>query len=489
VSFSTQPASALRIPTGPPALPILGWRGSLLRFFADPIAYMSWLYAEHGVVAAFTATGNGNLIFVKPGLPRSPVTLFAFSPEANYRLLTEVDTFQSSALNGPDTPAFRIQSSNIFGMSGERHRQQRRLLLPAFHKQRVEAYHYQMVHFTEQMLAAWRPGEVRDVARDMQQLTLNIVTTALFGLDVSTRTTDLGRMLQRWLTLIVSPAGLLRWDAPFMPYGQLIRLTDAIVAAIQELIAEKRTAGATGDDMLSMLIQTADEDGARLADEELIGHSSGLFIAGHETSANALSWTLLLLAQHPAILADLVDELTGLLGGAAPSIEQLGRLPLLDAVLKESLRLFPPASMLGRVAVAATELDGHAVPAGSEVIYSPYITHRIPELFDRPQLFRPERWATLKPSPYAYLPFSAGPRMCLGTAFASMELKVILALLLQRYRLELPAGLRVDRQLVITLAPAPGLPMHIYPQDRRFPANPSAITGKIHTMVVMPNAA
>lgn len=488
MSPSAEQTSDLRIPTGPPALPIVGWRGNLLRFFADPIAYMSRLYAEHGAVAAFTATGNGNLIFVKPGVPSSPVTLFAFSPEANYRLLTEVDTFQSSALNGPDTAAFRIQSSNIFGMSGERHRQQRRLLLPAFHKQRVEAYHSQMVHFTEQLLASWRPGETYDIARAMQQLTLDIVTTALFGLDVSARTTDLGRMLQRWLTLIVSPAGMLRWDAPFTPYGELIRLTDTIVAAIQELIAAKRAAGAVGDDMLSMLIQAADEDGARLTDEELIGHSSGLFIAGHETSANALSWTLLLLAQHPAILADLVDELAATLGGAAPTIEQLGRLPLLDAVIKESLRLFPPASMLGRIAVAPTELDGRAVPEGAEVIYSPYITHRIPDLFEQPQVFRPERWATIKPSPYAYLPFSAGPRMCLGTAFASMELKVILAMLLQRYRLEPPDGLRVDRQLVITLAPAPGLPMRVHAQDRRFPAAPPKLNGKIHTMVIMPNA-
>jgi cytochrome P450 len=459
----------------------------MLRFFGDPIAYMSRLYAEHGPVAAFTAGGNGNLIFVKPGVRRSPATLFAFSPAANYRLLTEVDTFQSSALNGPATPAFRVQSSNIFGMSGERHRQQRRLLLPAFHKQRVEAYHRQMVHFTEQLLAAWRPGEVRDIAADMQRLTLDIVTTALFGLDVSERTVELGKQLQRWLTLIVSPAGMLRWDAPFTPYGQLIRLTDSIVATIRTLIAEKRAAGALGDDMLSMLIQTADEDGTRLTDDELIGHSSGLFIAGHETSANALSWTLLLLAQHPAILADLVDELTGALGGAAPAIEQLGQLPLLDAVIKESLRLFPPASMLGRIAVAATELDGYAVPEGAEVIYSPYITHRIPELFERPLEFRPERWATIKPSPYAYLPFSAGPRMCLGTAFASLELKVILALLLQRYRLETPAGLRVDRQLVITLAPAPGLPMRVHAQDRRFSRSPAPIAGKVRTMVVMPN--
>lgn len=333
-----------------------------------------------------------------------------------------VDTFQSSALNGPDTPAFRVQSSNIFGTSGERHRQQRRLLLPAFHKQRVEAYHRQMVHFTEQLLTAWRPGEVRDIAADMQRLTLDIVTTALFDRDVSERTAELGRQLPRWLTLIVSPAGRLRWDAPFTPYGQLIRLTDSIVATIRTLIAEKRAARALGDDMLSMLIQTADEDGTRLTDDALIGHSSGLFIAGHETSANALSWTLLLLAQHPAILADLVAELTGALGGAAPAIEQLGQLPLLAAVIKESLRLFPPASLLGRIAVAATELDGHAVPEGAEVIYSSYITQRIPELFERPLEFRPERWATLKPSPYAYLPFSAGPRMCLGTAFASLEL-------------------------------------------------------------------
>lgn len=487
--MSTFSVSTPRTPSGPPPLPILGWRGNLLRFFADPIAYMSNLAAEHGPVAAFTSTGNPNIIFSKPGIPTSPVTLFAFSPEANYRLLTEVDTFHSSALNGPDTPAFQIQSSNIFGMSGERHRQQRRMLLPAFHKQRVESYHQQMVRFTEALLERWRPGEQRDIVHDMQRLTLDIVTAALFGLEVSARTAALGQMLQRWLTLVVSPAGLLRWDVPFTPYGQLVRLSERIVATLQVLIAEKRAAGATGEDMLSMLIQTAEADGERLTDHELIGHSSGLFIAGHETSANALSWTLLLLALHPHILADLVDELSATLGGAPPSIEQLGRLPLLDLVIKESLRLFPPASMLGRIAVEASELDGYHIPAGSEVIYSPYITHRIPELFERPNAFLPARWETIKPSPYAYLPFSAGPRMCLGTAFATMELKVILAMLLQRYRLELPAGLRVDRQLVITLAPAPGLPMRLFVQDRQFARSAGSIRGKVRTMVDLPNGS
>jgi cytochrome P450 len=482
VALSTPPE---RVPTGPPPLPVVGWRGSMIHFFSDPLAYMTRLYAEHGAVARFTSGNNGNLIFTKPGLPPSPMTLFAFSPEANYRLLTEVDTFQASSLNGPRTEAFRVQSSTIFGMSGERHRQHRRLMLPAFHRQRVEAYHSQMVHFTEQLLAQWRSGEVRDLARDMQQLTLNIVTSALFGLQVSDRTSNLGHMLQRWLPLVVSPAGFVRWDAPFTPYGKLVRLTEEIVGSIRALIAEKRAQGATGDDMLSMLIQTADEDGARLSDDELVGHSSGLFIAGHETSANALAWTLVLLAQHPQILADLVDELTATLHGAPPTIEQLGQFPLLEQVIKESLRLFPPASMLGRVAAETTELDGYAVPQGAEVIYSPYITHRIPALFEQPQRFLPRRWETIKPSPYAYLPFSAGPRMCLGTAFATMELKIILALLVQRYRFELAPDQQVDRQLVITLAPAPGLPMRIHQQDRQF-GSPVRLQGKIRTMVDLP---
>jgi cytochrome P450 len=475
-----------RLPSGPPPMAVFGWRGSLLRFFADPLAYMTRLYAEYGPVAGFTSSGNGNLIFTKPELPPSRMTIFAFSAETNYRLLTEVDTFQASSLNGPNTAAFRTQSSTIFGMSGERHRQHRRLLLPAFHKQRVEAYHGQMVHFTEQLLASWQEGEVRDIARDMQQLTLNIVSSALFGLEVSERTAQLGHMLQRWLPLVVSPAGLLRWDAPFTPYGKLVRLTEEIVQTIRAAIAEKRASGANGDDMLSMLIQAADEDGERLTDDELIGHSNGLFIAGHETSANALAWTLLLLAQHPQVLADLLDELTATLQGAPPSLAQLGQLPLLDWVIKESLRLFPPASMLGRVVASPVELAGYAVPIGSEVIYSPYITHRIPTLFERPMAFWPERWQTIKPSPYAYLPFSAGPRMCLGTAFATMELKIILAMLLQRYRLELPPNAKVDRQLVITMAPSPGLLMRINPQDRQF-SPPIRLEGKVRTMVDLPN--
>ncbi|NJO85202.1 MAG: cytochrome P450 [Blastochloris sp.] len=411
------------------------------------------------------------------------MTVFAFSPEANYQLLTDTDTFHPSAVNGPDTPAFRVLTGGFFTIGGDQYRPIRRLLLPAFHKQRVESYLSTMVAYTNLMLERWNPGETRDMCKEMQLLTLYIANKALFGLNASDETDNLGLLLQRWLNLAVSPATLVRWNQPFTPYGQLIRHADRVVTTIRALIARQRAAGARGDDMLSMLIQTVDEGGQQLTDDELVSNAGGLFIAGHETSSHALSWTLLLLALHPHILADLVDELSAVLGGGAPTIAHLDRLPLLDCVIKESMRLLPPASMLGRIAMQETELEGFAIPEGTEIIYSPYITHRIPSIFERPLAFNPERWQTIKPSPYAYLPFSAGPRMCLGAAFATLELKVILALLLQRYRVELPDGAVINRRLVMMLSPTPELPMRIHPQDRQFARRQPAVRGKIRTMV------
>ncbi len=216
-----------------------------------------------------------------------------------------------------------------------------------------------------------------------------------------------------------------------------------------------------------------------LSDEELIGHAFTLFVAGHETTSNALAATVLLLEQHPAVLADLLDELDGTLHGAAPTVAHVGTLPLLEGVIKESLRLLPPAIIGIRIAAQPTQLSGYAVPKGANVVYSEFVTQRMPELYAEPDRFKPARWATLDPSPYEYLPFAAGPHMCIGWAFAMQELRVVLAMLLQRYRLALVPGTRVD--LTVRMQPKHGLPMHVHAQDRQFGATP--VHGTIRNLI------
>jgi cytochrome P450 len=230
------------------------------------------------------------------------------------------------------------------------------------------------------------------------------------------------------------------------------------------------------------LLEARDEAGTALSEDELIGHAGVIFAAGHETSSNALSWTLFLLAQHPRVMADLCDELTAKLRGGAPSFEDLADLPLLDHVVKESLRLFPPAPLNHRITARDSELGDYRIPSGTEILSSIYHTHRIPELYADPLRFRPERWTSLDPGPYAYNPFSAGPRMCIGATFAQFEIKIVLAILLQRFRLELVPNQRIDRYFGITLAPTPRVLMKILRTDRAFP-RAAPVHGNVHGMV------
>jgi cytochrome P450 len=449
---------------GPRPDPILGWRGALIPFGADPLGFTLGVYRRYGELAALSRS--------------DPVMLFAFGPEYNRILLADASRFESN-FNGnmplpADSSAARI-STGLLAMNGDKHRQQRRLMLPAFHRQQVNGYHEAMVGQIEGVLARWSVGETRDMAHEMQELTLGVALKTLFSLDTTPEARTLGRLFKESLEISFSPLEMaLPLELPGTGRYRLLRLAERIEAYVRALIAQRRALGDTSQDVLATLIAARDEDGQALSDDELVGQTYTLFAAGHETSSNSLSWTLFLLDQHPDILADLHDELHAALGGDAPSLEQLGRLPLLDRIVKESLRLMPPASLLVRRGMAPFTLGGFALPKGATVFLSPFITHRIPEHWDEPQAFRPERWERIEPSPYAYLPFGAGPRMCIGTSFALMEIKLALALIVQRFRLALPAGTRVDPELRLTLRPRGGLPMRIFAQDRQFRRAPIA---------------
>jgi cytochrome P450 len=253
---------------------------------------------------------------------------------------------------------------------------------------------------------------------------------------------------------------------------------------MRKIITRKRTADTDEGDVLSMLLQARDaESGVGLSEDELLGHVSVIFAAGHETSANALTWTLFLLSQHPEVAADLLDELESVLQGEAPSIEQLQQLPLLERVIKESMRVLPPVPWNGRVTSKPTELGGYALPQGTEVFVSIYQTHHMPELYPNPEAFNPQRWETIEPTPYEYNPFSAGQRLCIGAAFAMMEIKIVLAMLLQRYRLQLLPQLRIDRFGLIIMAPKYGMPMVVHQQDRQFALGVGGVRGNVREMV------
>jgi len=472
---------------GPPALPVLGATRELARFLRDPIAAVGRLFDEYGQIAALVVGARTRLVSTEPN---PPGTVFLYGPDLMHALLTNHTDFHKCGLAGPLYPAEPISArkrpltrmlTGLFHVNEGEHKQHRRLLMPAFHRSRIESYRDEMVRATESLLAKYRPGAVRDVRPDMMEVTLRIATSTLFGEDLGERGLRIGREVEEWGVLFRG-AAIFPFDLPGAPYRRWLDLAHAVDRGIHELIREKRAQGATGKDMLSMLLEARDETGSRLSEDELVGHAGVIFAAGHETSSNALGWTLFLLAQHPAILADLCDELESKLHGDAPTFEQLAELPLLDRVIKESLRLFPPAPLNHRVTARDSALGEYDIPAGTEVLASIYHTHRMPELYPDPLLFRPDRWASFDPGPYAFNPFSAGPRMCIGATFALFEIKIVLALLLQRFHFELVPGQTIDRRFTITMSPAPRVLMRIQHRGRK-QTRPASVRGNVHEMV------
>jgi cytochrome P450 len=464
----------------------------VLQFVRDPLLHAERLFWRYGRMACL-ARGRSTWLVSTDKDP--PGTVLFYGADLNRQVFSQAAAYHKSALSGPlypqGEPSARRKPiarmfTGLFAVNDEAHRTQRRLLLPAFHKSRVEGYRDDMVAITESVLSTFRAGQRRDLRLDMNELTLRIVTRTLFGADLGARGVELGRLVQRWLDLLKF-AGAGDLDLPGLPYWQWLNVTHAIDREARRIVAQKRRCGGDRRDILAALLDARDEQGAVLSEDELIGHASVLFAAGHETSSNALCWTLALLSQHPAIAGALHEELSGKLRGSAPSVQQLAELPLLDGVVKESLRLCPPAPFNHRIVAHDTELDGHTLPRGTELISSAYHTHRMPELYPEPQRFLPSRWETLDPGPYAYSPFGGGPRMCIGASFALMEIKLVLAVLLQRFRLALPENALLDRSVTITMRPHPRMEMLVHAADGAYAADARGVRGDFARMVDLPS--
>lgn len=489
--MSAAVAPALTVP-GPPAR--LGGYLNLMRVVRDPIAEMGRLFAAYGPVASLARGARPRLF---SSYPRTEGVVFVRGPELLRQVATDAETYHRYHLLGPLAPGehptrrqepLRYFGAGLFAMNEAEHRRARRLMLPAFHRRRVEAYRDQMVALTQELAAGWAPGQVVDVHHAMTELTMQIVTGALFGVDPHSAGRRIGRTIQRAIDLSFNLATLLLpLDIPGTTYARFLDAAGQIEDELRRLIYEKRIAGDDGGDVLSMLMDARDEeDGSMLSEGDLLGHAGLLFIAGHETSSNALAFTLLLLSQHPQICADLLDELQAALGGAPPTVEQLRELPLLDRVVKESMRVLPPVPWNSRVAVAADELGGQRILPATEILLSIYHTHHMPEIYPSPERFDPARWERHEYGIFEYNPFSGGPRMCIGASFATQEIKLVLATLLQRFRFELVEGATVSRFVGPTMSLRPGLPMRIWPQDRQLQRGVGGLRGNFRELVELP---
>ncbi|HEY0304975.1 MAG TPA: cytochrome P450, partial [Longimicrobiales bacterium] len=320
-----------------------------------------------------------------------------------------------------------IFGTGLLTSEGDSWLRQRRLMAPAFHRERITAYGQTMVAYTERMLETWRAGEVRNVHHDMMHLTLEIVGKVLFDADVGGDADAIGTAFDAVTDEIAA-----RFRRPiFIPdwipipgnvrYNRGVRTLNDLVYRI---IREHRANGAQGGDLLSMLMQARDEDGNQMNDGQLRDEAVTLLLAGHETTALALSWTWYLLSLHPEADAKLYDELRSVLNGRSPTPADMRALPYTERVIQESMRLFPPAYGFGREAVADCQIGGYDVPAGTTIFMSPWLMHHDPRWFAEPQRFDPDRWSdglAERLPRHAYLPFGGGPRICIGNTFAMME--------------------------------------------------------------------
>lgn len=382
-----------------------------------------------------------------------------------YVLLTNSKNF----IKGPALQRARFLFGNgLVASEGEFWRRQRRLIAPAFHRDRIAAYAEVLVGYADRMLDTWAEGETRDVHAELMRLTLEIVAKALFDADVADDAPEVGEALTEVLYAFgpgSATAILLPEWIPLPSRVRARRATARLDRVIYRIIDERRAAGGERGDLLSMLLAARDDADSGMTDKQLRDEAMTLFLAGHETTAIALSWAFYLLSQRPEVEALLVAELAEALGGRPATIADLPNLPYLEAVVWEALRLYPPAYAVGRQAIGECEIGGYRVPAGAAVTASQWVMHRDPRYFERPEEFHPERWldGLAKRLPkFAYFPFGGGPRICIGNQFALAEARLVLATVLRRFRLTLAPGQTVVPEPAITLRPRQGMRMSLH---------------------------
>jgi cytochrome P450 len=449
-TLPTQGARPRATPPGPKPVPVTGLSlRDLLAFRRDPPGFLLDMARRYG-----------DLVYLKAG-------------QQNFYLLNHPDLVEAvlvkhhrSFKKGPAVQATRAILGNGLLTSEEGyHLRQRRLIQPMFHRQRIEGYGQAMVHYATQMAARWQPGVGLDVARAMMALTMSIVGKTLFGTDVEAEAAAVGgamHTLTEAFAQVNGPLGVFYRTLRLPAVRRAEQARDQLNAIMYRLVAEHRAQGDQGD-LLSMLLAAQDEDdGQSMTDEQVRDEAMTLFLAGHETTANALNWTWYVLSQNPAAEAQLHAELDTALAGRPPAAQDLPRLPYTRMVLAEAMRLYPPVWVIGRAAREDVALGGYTIPAGATVITSQWVLHHDARYYPEPFVFQPERWtpeAQAQRPKFAYFPFGGGPRLCIGEQFAWMEGSLLLATLAQQWRLRLAPGQRVEPRASITLRPKHGLVM------------------------------
>lgn len=422
----------------------------------NPLEYFTSIAGEYGDIAGLRILNFKTIFINHPDLIEEVLV-------TNARLYSKGRVLRANR---------HVFGEGLLTSEGDFWLRQRRLTQPAFHRARIASYAATMVEYTQRMLNNWRGGEERDVHREMLRLTLQIVGKTLFDADVERDAQEVGKSLELLLEI-----GANFRRTIFVPHWlptpanlRVKREVAQIEKILYRIIGERRASGRDAGDLLSMLLAAQDEDGSRMTDKQLRDETITLFLAGHETTASTLSWTWWLLAQNPAAEAKLHQELDDVLGDRPPTLDDLSKLVYAGHVITESLRLYPAAWGLARLAVEDHEIAGYPVTKGMGVTMAQWVVHRDQRWYDRPAEFRPERWENdlLKRLPrFAYFPFGGGPRQCIGNTFALMEATLILATIARKFRLRLVPNHPVVPLASITLRPRHGVRVKLESRQKK----------------------
>lgn len=359
----------------------------------------------------------------------------------------------------------QVTGRGLLTSDGDLWLSQRRLMQPAFHRQRLAAYEDIIVSSTTAMLDRWTPGMTLDMDAEMMQVALEIVGKTLFGLDLRHEAAELTEGVLEMLEYVVYRASTPVAPPLSLPTGRNRRYKEAMAkleGVVYDTIARRRAEGVDRGDVLSILLAARDDSGAPMPDTQIRDEMTTLIVAGHETIASALTWAWNLLSLNPIVRQQMEQELDGVLGDRLPTVADLRALAYTRAVFDEVLRLYPPAWLITRRALEDDTIGGQTIPAGAIIIMSPYVMHRHPAYWSNPAGFDPAHFqpeiASQRPR-FAYIPFGGGPRLCIGDNFALMEGPLILATVAQRYRLNLVPSHPVKMDALVTLRPRHGLLM------------------------------
>jgi cytochrome P450 len=404
---------------------------------------------------------HGDVTQIKVG--PQPVALLMHPDDIRRMLVTQQRNFYKGRTVERTEP---LLGKGLLTSEGELHLRQRRLIQPAFHRERLPAYGQVMVDYAQRMSATWQDGQTLDVHEAMMKLTLAVAGRTLFDADVEGNAHEVAEAMElslRMLSYALLPLGVLLEHLPIRWVRDLHRARRRMDALIFRMIEERHAAGDEDrGDLLSMLLaaRDAEGDGTGMDDRQLRDEIVTLLMAGHETTANWLTWTWYLLSQHPEVATRLHEELDRILNGRTPSVDDVPRLEYTRRVLAESLRVYPPAWAVERRALDDFEVGGHLIRKGTFVVASQWLVHRDPRWWSEPERFNPDRWTpeqeVLRPK-FAYFPFGAGTRICIGEHFAWMEAMLLLSTLAQQWRVQCEGAEAPVPQPLVTLRPKGGL--------------------------------